>query len=157
MKPRRYREEDFHAVLALFGESVRTLGRLAYSAAQCAAWAPEPPDEALWRERLAGLQTLVMDDRGRLLGFLSYSESEGMIDLLYTAPGCERRGVASALYQTAEARLLGQGVCLLRTKASLLARPFFERHGFLVDAEENAAVRGLVFRRFAMSKALPTG
>ncbi len=154
MKPRRYQEGDFHALLALFAASVRTLGRACYSAEQCAAWAPEPPDETLWRERLAGLETLVMEERGHLWGFLSYSEEEGMIDLLYTAPGRERRGVATALYLTAEARLAGAGVPILRTKASLLARPFFERHGFTVDAEESAAVRGLTFRRFAMSKPL---
>jgi putative acetyltransferase len=42
------------------------------------------------------------------------------------------------------------------THASLAARPFFDRHGFQLDAEESVECRGAYLRRFAMHKQLPS-
>lgn len=81
----------------------------------------------------------------------------GHIGLLYVAPRCTRRGVASALYQTVERTLQVAGVASLFTEASLVARPFFERQGFWVDTEETVVRRGVPLRRCVMRKAVHVG
>ena len=151
MKIRSYTDDDLAAVAALFTASIHGLATGHYDAAQRAAWAPQPPDLDEWRRRLQGLNTLLAETQGRLAGFLAYAE-DGHVDLLYTAPDSPRKGVASALYAEAEAALFASGVRRLYTEASLVARPFFERQGFVVREVQDVERRGLVFRRYAMDK-----
>ncbi|MEN8665594.1 MAG: GNAT family N-acetyltransferase [Polycyclovorans sp.] len=96
---------------------------------------------------------LVADGGDELLGFIAYTD-DGHIDLLYTAPGTPRRGVATALYRAAEAALRGCGVRELYTEASLVAQPFFVVQGFCVVEEQQVERRGVKFRRFAMRKRI---
>jgi len=146
-------DSDLAAVTELFTASVHQLASSDYDAAQCAVWAPRPPDAEVWRERLSSRQTLVAEEGGSLAGFIAFEE-DGHIDLLFTAPSFARRGVASLLLQSAESRLSVAGVGGLFTEASLTARPFFERHGFTVTEEEQVQRGGVSFRRFAMHKPL---
>ena len=44
---------EFSALRALLHAAVHQLGSRHYSAAQCAAWAPEQYDAAAWQQRLA--------------------------------------------------------------------------------------------------------
>ena len=151
---RPYTPADLEAVAQLFTASVHQVAASHYDETQRAAWAPQPPKLNTWQERLAPLQTLVAEENGRLAGFLSY-EDDGHIDLLYTAPGSTRTGVASRLYHAAEAALAEAGATELFTEASLVARPFFERQGFEVTEEQNVTRNNVSFRRFAMRKQLP--
>jgi putative acetyltransferase len=42
----------------------------------------------------------------------------------------------------------------LYTEASVMARPFFESHGFEVTGEHQSTVRGAMLLRYAMRKKL---
>jgi len=148
VKVRPFEHSDTETLASLFTASVHVLTAALYSEAQRSAWAPQPPDLALWRRRLSGLQTLVAHDADRVLGFISY-ETDGHIDLLYTAPGFERRGVASLLLASVEIALLAVD---LYTEANLVAEPFFSRHGFQIIEEQNVLYRGVEFRRYAMRR-----
>jgi putative acetyltransferase len=156
MKLRAYTEADAETLAALFTASVHELAMAHYDAEQRQAWAPIPPDLSEWRDRFAGLQTIVAEDQDACLGFIAY-EPDGHIDLLYTAPDTARKGVASALLQEVIARFSKAGdVMTLFTEASLVAAPFFLRFGFEVSEEQNVLRRGVHFRRFAMRRSLRT-
>lgn len=133
--------------------SIRALAAAYYSPEQVAAWAPVPPDPTLWQERLAQLQTIVAESDGVLAGFASYTHA-GYLDFLFTHPAFARRGVASKLYRCVESTLRAAGVPGITAHVSLAARPFFDRHGFKLDAEECVECRGAYLRRFAMHKPL---
>nr|WP_298722107.1 GNAT family N-acetyltransferase [uncultured Steroidobacter sp.] len=150
---RPYRESDLHAVARLFTESVHGLGSAHYDETQLAAWAPTEPDISGWRARLAQSTTLVAEVDNELAGFISY-EQNGHIDLLYVSPKHARRGIASELYNQAEADLKVGGVVEMFTEASMVARPFFERCGFHVIEEQCIERRGVTFRRYGMRKLL---
>lgn len=150
---RPYHGTDLTSITSVFTHSIHALAVDAYSAEQRAAWAPQPPDLAEWKTRLAGLQTLVADEGDGLLGFISY-EHDGHIDLLYTAPGAARRGIASALYDVVEHAISATDVTTLYTEASIVAAPFFASRGFAVVEEQRVMRRGIEFLRFAMTKTL---
>ena len=133
--------------------SIHSLAATYYSAEQIAAWAPVPPNAARWQERLARLHTIVAESGSVLAGFASYTH-DGYLDFLFTHPAFARRGVASSLYQRVESALRAVGASSVTTHASLAARPFFDHHGFLLDAEECVECRGAYLRRFAMHKHL---
>lgn len=153
MKVRSYTDADLEAVAAVFTSSVHVLAAAAYDETQRAAWAPQPPDLYYWRKRLRLLRTLVAVQGAEVAGFVSY-EPNGHIALLYVAPSYARRGVASLLYGHAENALLSTGVAEFFTEASLVAKPAFERFGFVVTEEQEVSLGGSSFRRYAMRKQL---
>ena len=153
LKLRAAQAADHDAVAQLFTDSVHALGAARYDGQQRSAWAPQPPNFAGWRQRFAALNILLMDDGDRLAGFIGWADS-GHIDLLFTAPGSARRGVASMLYREAEAQLAQAGVAELFTEASLVARPFFDRQGFEVTEAQTVERAGVALNRFAMRKRL---
>ena len=124
MNIRSFVDTDLEPITRLFTESVHTLAVGAYGDGQREAWAPRPPDTDYWRRRLQPLRTLVAENDGELVGFISFQEN-GHIDMMYTAPRHSRRGVATVLFKRVEATLISLGVIELFTEASLVARPFF--------------------------------
>lgn len=154
MNFRNYTEADTESLAGVFTSSVHSLATTEYDAVQRDAWAPVPSDLDAWRHRFGQLHTTIAEENGQCLGFLSY-EPDGHIDLLYTAPDAARRGIASALLEEAARRLLEDfGVTDLYTEASLVAVPFFLRHGFDTIEEQTVSRNGVNFRRFAMRRKL---
>jgi putative acetyltransferase len=150
---RPYDSTDLSGVMEIYSASIRSLAAPYYSPEQLAAWAPIPPDAARWQERLARLHTLVAGSGGALAGFASYT-GEGYLDFLFTHPAFARRGVAGGLYHRFESVMRAGNVAKVTAHVSLAARPFFDRQGFQVDAEECVECRGAYLRRFAMHKQL---
>lgn len=150
---RKYQIQDLSPLVRLFTESVHELTATAYDETQRYAWASRTPNLDTWQHRLESLETLVAEEADQLAGFISY-ELTGQIDLIYTAPNYARKGVASALLRKAEEHLRTLGVKELLTEASVVARPFFLRHGFEVEQEYQTTVRGAHFLRYNMRKAL---
>lgn len=153
MNIRPYVSADLDAVVEVFTRAVHELAAVHYTSAQREAWAPRPPDREQMRRRLQQLRTLVALDGEQLAGFIAF-EPDGHIDLAYVSPSYARQGVASTLYGRAEAALVSAGVTELFAEVSLAARPFFERIGFVVAAEQEVLLRGASFRRFDMRKLL---
>ncbi len=96
---------------------------------------------------------MVADEDGVVAGFLTY-DLTGHIDMLFILPPFARQGIATRLYADAEVELRKAAVARVFAEVSLAARPFFERVGFRVDAEEFAECRGEKLRRFRMSKEI---
>jgi putative acetyltransferase len=150
---RLYEPTDLPNVIGVYTASIRSLAAPFYSPEQIAAWAPATPDVERWQQRLATLHTIVADCDGVLAGFASYN-LDGYLDLLFTHPTFARRGIATRLYFRVESALRSSGSAKIFTHASLAARPFFDRHGFQVDAEECVECRGEYLRRYAMHKEI---
>ncbi|MBE0486732.1 GNAT family N-acetyltransferase [Marinobacter sp.] len=150
---RKYRTQDLSPVVRLFTDSVHELTAAAYDETQRYAWASRTPNLDTWQQRLEAMETLVAEEDSTLTGFISY-ERNGNIDLVFTAPHFARQGIASALYQEAEQQLKANGVEELHTESSVVARPFFESHGFDVVEEQRVTVRGAQFLRYNMRKRL---
>jgi putative acetyltransferase len=148
---RPYAPADLKTLVALFTAAVHTLGARHYGPEQLDAWAPCPPDLEAWNQRLEALSTLVAEDALGPCGFIAW-EADGHIELLYTAPRCARRGVATRLVQAAEDALCAAGVTEFSTEASLAAWPFFESRGFSVVEPQTVTRRGASFTRFLMRK-----
>lgn len=150
---RPYNSTDLPSVVETYTASIHSLASSYYSAEQIAAWAPVATDAARWQERLSHLYTIVAESDRVIAGFASYTDA-GYLDFLFTHPNFARRGVATNLYHCFESAVIALGVRTVTTHASLAARPFFDRQGFQLDAEEFAECRGVYLRRFAMHKQL---
>lgn len=153
MNQRPYEATDLLSVIETYTASIRSLAIPFYSPEQIEAWVPAKPDAARWQERLRHLHTVVAEFEGVLAGFASYTPA-GYLDFLFTHPAFARQGVASSLYRRVESALRAGSVPAVATHASLVARPFFEHHGFQLDGEESVECRGAYLRRYVMHKPL---
>jgi len=72
---------------------------------------------------------VAVDDLGKVLGFGELVSPE-TLGAIYVAAPAGRRGVASALFKTLEAKARELGTKVLRMDSSLTAVPFYVRHGF---------------------------
>lgn len=67
----------------------------------------------------------------------------GELDLCYILPGWERLGIGRAILAALEAQARSWGLEKLHLISTITARPFYERHGFVLSDEEPAAKFGL--------------
>jgi putative acetyltransferase len=154
MDVRSFQPADTAAILALFRDTVHRINSRDYTPEQVHAWAPAEMDHGRWAARLQASFTVVAEEDGALLGFANL-EADGHVDCLYTHAAHQGRGVATALMQALEGKARGLGLIRLFTEASITARPFFERRGFVVLAQQEVELRGVRFVNFRMEKRLP--
>ncbi|AIE74245.1 MULTISPECIES: GNAT family N-acetyltransferase [unclassified Synechocystis] len=153
MHLRQYHQSDLEAVIEVFSNAVHQLGIQHYSRNALLAWAPYNPDREKWRDRLASILVLIVEDGGAIAGFIGYDRT-GLIDLLFVHSAFARRGIATMLMETVEQLAAIDGLDYIHTKASLVARPFFESRGFVIAGEEIVSVGGENLCRFDMIKAI---
>ena len=151
---RTARPEDAGALAEVFYLGVRRGARVAYSEAQCSAWCPEVPDGEGWVRRLDGLDIVLAEVSGQVVGFMALDVEQGLLDLAYVHPEHVREGHASALYAVIEGRARRAGLTRIETEASRLAEPFFLSQGWRVLARQEVERRGVLIPNARMEKAL---
>ena len=153
---RAYTPEDRAAVHAVFYRAVHEGAAGHYSAAQRAAWAPAPAVDPSRPDRLAGQVCLVSESAGQITGFMSL-RGDGYLDMAFVLPEVMGKGHAAALYDAILAEAQRRALPRLTAHASLLARPFFERRGWLVEQVQDHPVGPVTLRRFSMQILLAPG
>lgn len=150
---RAYTDADAESTLTVYLRAIRETASADYSAEQVEAWAAGHGDIESWAasRRVAGTRLAFVD--GRLAGFTDLRD-EGYVDMLFVNPDFARMGVATTLLAETIATARRRGMPVLTTHASITARPFFERQGFVVTAECHPVVRGVETTNYAMSCSL---
>jgi putative acetyltransferase len=148
---RRYLPSDAAATLRCFQRAVRGTASRDYDHRQIESWADVDVDA--WGRRRADVDTWVAERDGELVGFTD-NDDDGYIDMMFVDPDAARTGVASELLGHLVEFASARGSAELTVHASITARPFFERHRFVVDAEQNVELRGSVLTNYRMRRQL---
>ena len=150
MQLRPYHPQDAGALAGIFFDAVRIGAAPKYPAEALQAWAPERPTAQDWDKRLADLWTVVAEEEGAPCGFMSLA-ADGLLDLAFVAPAWRGRGVADALLAAVLVEARARPLPGLHTEASRMARPFFLRHGWTLDAAQEVERGGVRIENFRMS------
>ena len=149
---RSYQRDDAAGTLAVFIAAVTETAAADYTVEQVQAWAqPQRRDVKTWHVAMQARNSFVATLGGELAGFSDVSP-EGYIDMMFVSPRHLRRGVARHLLMHAETHARLVGAAQLSADVSITARPFFERHGFTVEAEQHPAKAGMELTNYKMSK-----
>lgn len=153
MNLRPYQSSDVGHLLRVFREAVRVLGPREYGPEQVAAWAGVGNNVATFRERLARGCVLVAESHGEPVAFGQLHPADGL-EMLYCDPQWIGQGLGKRLLTALENKAQAAGQILLETRASLLARGFFEKHGFARIRSETVDRGGVAIPRCVMRKCL---
>jgi putative acetyltransferase len=148
--------DDIPALFTLFKDTVHRVNSRDYSPEQVRAWAPDVFNAARWAT-LAERFAVVAEMDGQVVGFTDL-ESDGHIDRFFVHADHQGRGVGRALMGAVIGEAEQTGLTRLFAEVSITARPFFERHGFVVLAEQQVVVRGVAMTNYRMEwRLLPEG
>ncbi len=149
---RAYRPEDKQALQQLFFLTVHTVNDHDYTPAQLAVWAPVMPDRRFWSQ-LDDQICFVVENQRLPVGFISVA-ADGALGFLYVHPDFQGKGIASALYKQVERLARKRGFGHLEALASITARLFFQKKGFLFVEEVRETRQNVHFLHYKMAKSL---
>ncbi|GBG10830.1 acetyltransferase [Paenibacillus agaridevorans] len=156
MEIRGFQDSDIEEIITLFYDAVHTVNSRDYTREQLDAWAPAEDMErraAAWLESMAANFTLVAVIEGALTGFADMTE-HGHLERLFVHKDYQGRGIASVLVGKLEGEAGRLGLPTIDTDASVTARPFFERRGYVVVKEQAPVRNGIALRNYKMIKSL---
>lgn len=151
---REYQSTDADATLAVFLAAVTETAAQDYTSEQISAWARRGQrDLTEWDRSRSTADTYVAVVDGDIAGF-SDVNAQGHIDMMFVCPRYGHRGVGGALLAFLERRARGVGASRLSADVSITARPFFQAHGCVVEAEQHPITAGVRMTNFRMVKRL---
>ena len=148
---REYKPDDCPLLAQLFYNTVHTVNGKDYTKKQLDAWATGNVNLDEWNRSFLAHTTLVAVWDGVIAGFADMDKS-GYLDRLYVHKDYQGIGVATALVKELERRVGQNNVACFETYASITARPFFEKLGYTVQAENIAVRGGVSLTNFRMAK-----
>jgi putative acetyltransferase len=149
---RAYRHDDKRALQQLFYQTVHSINAVDYTPEQLDAWAPLEPNREAWA-RLETQHCFVVENQKIIVGFASLTD-EGLLDTLFVHRDFQGKGIATALLKQIERVARRRNLTILHTEASITARSFFEKNGFVLLQEQEKQTKGQVLINFLMEKSL---
>ena len=143
---RNYRSDDCKEISGLFYETVHTVNAKDYSREQLCAWAHGSDQLLINNDKFLKQKTFIAESDGAILGFASIDGS-GYLDMLFVHKDFQRRGIATALCNEAE-----KDFSVIKTFASVTAKPFFEKRGYVVTGIRESERSGITLKSFEMQK-----
>ena len=144
---RRYKNEDLKELITLFKETVHTVNAKDYSPEEIKAWTFSKTDFFEWEQSLSEHYSFVAVENGVIVGFGDISP-EGYLDRLFVHKNFQNKGIGTALCNQLEKQVNGPIV----THASITAKNFFEKRGYLTIKEQKVRRNGIYLRNYVMKK-----
>ena len=144
---RNYKQSDCRELTELFYNTVHTVNAADYTKEQLYAWAPKPPDIEKWNLSLERHYSLVAIENGAIVGFGDIDKT-GYLDRLYVHKDYQKRGIATKICD----RLEQFAQCDIVTHASITAKLFFEKRGYVVLNEQQVERLGVKLTNYVMIK-----
>ena len=144
---RKYQVADCREIANLFYDTVHSVNAKDYTEEQLTVWATGNVDLDLWNRSFLEHYTLVAVDGALLVGFGDIDKT-GYLDRLYVHKDFQRKGIASALCNGLEQVVAGT----ILVHASITARPFFEKRGYVVKKEQQVERQGVLLTNYVMEK-----
>lgn len=144
---RKYKPCDCKEITELFFDTVHAINAKDYTEAQLNAWATGQIDLEIWNQSLLAHYSMVAEDHGVIVGF-GDMDKNGYLDRLYVHKCYQNMGIATAICNALEQFASGKIV----THASITAKPFFLKRGYMVIKAQQVERRGVILENFVMEK-----
>ncbi|MDE5738051.1 MAG: GNAT family N-acetyltransferase [Oscillospiraceae bacterium] len=144
---RNYQPSDCKALADLFYHTVHVINAKDYTQKQLDAWTSDDIDLEKWNQSFQEHNSIIAVEHDIIIGFGDIDKT-GYLDRLYVHKDYQRKGVATAICNQLESRNFKKII----THASITARPFFEKRGFIVIKKQQVERKGIFLTNFLMEK-----
>lgn len=149
---RNYQREDGEALANIYFNTIHQINIEHYTEEQVDAWAPRLESEG-FAKKFSRTNPIVAVVEDTIVGFAEF-EQNGHIDCFFCHHEWIGKGVGSALMKEILKRAEAKHIDRIFSEVSLTAKPFFEKQGFVVLAEQKVVLNGVEFTNFKMERAL---
>ena len=149
---RPFEKGDTQRLLKLFYDAVHTGVQSQYTLAQKDVWAPQGRQSGRW-EQTHDRYTLVAELDNHIVGFADITH-DGDIDHLYVDPAYHRKGIGMLLINACIKIAHKNGLRIITTAASALAKPLLIKAGFTITSEKSIEKNDVTFDTTYMQKIL---
>ena len=146
-------DADLNEMRELYRGTISTVCANDYDAAQRAVWSSTADNAERWANLIKEQHVLLAISDGKIAGFSSLRDGD-YLDFMYVHKDCQRMGVAETLLKAIEQKALEMGCTVITSDVSKTARPFFERKGYTVLAEQVNQRQGVELINYKMKKDL---
>lgn len=153
IKLRPYSPADITAVTGLFYNTVHTVNRRDYTDIQLDAWADGNIDLDKWNSSFQSNITVIAEiaeANSIIVGFGDITH-DGYLDRLYVHKDYQHIGIATAICDYLESRTDSDKII---THASITARPFFEKRGYVTVKEQQVIRHNVALTNYIMEKQI---
>lgn len=144
---REYQTSDCREMAELFYNTVHHVNKKDYTKEQLDVWATGQVNLEQWNKSFRNHYSLVAVDNRKIVGFGDIDET-GYLDRLYVHADHQGKRIATALCDRLEKYAKGT----VTTHASITARPFFEKRGYVVVKEQQVERKGIFLTNYCMEK-----
>lgn len=154
---RKIKSDEINACITLFQATVHSINARDYTVEQLNAWAPlvEPAlidNYSYWESLLKNI-SYVAEYNKQLVGFGDLT-FEGYLDRLFIHKDFQGCGIATMLLNRLEEEAKKHHIKDITTHASITAKSFFEKQGFVVIKQQLCPIRGISLLNFIMKKSI---
>lgn len=146
--------DDVDQITQLFYDTITTVNAADYNADQIRAWRANYANKERWLNKISEQYFLVVHHDGHLAGFGSITP-DNCLDYLFVHKDYLRKNIATQLLRALERVAEQRPGRDITADVSRTARPFFERHGFVVEREQTVQTNGVDLTNFRMVKLNP--
>lgn len=145
---RQYTSADCGGMAKLFYDTVHWVNAKDYTKEQLDAWADGHVDLDAWNRSFLAHHTVVAVEGDTIVGF-GDMDSTGYLDRLYVHRDYQRKGIATCICDELEKNVDAGCICV---HASITAKGFFERRGYVTVKEQQVERNGVLLTNFKMEK-----
>jgi putative acetyltransferase len=149
MNIRKAKSTDNQVIRKLFYETITTINAKDYNTQQLETWASGADNKAFWQEQIEKQYFIIAENDEYLIGFASLT-TDGYLDFMYVHKNHQKEGIASVLFENILIKANLLNLTKIWTDASITARPFFLKKGFVIEKIYTKISRGVAFENAIM-------
>ena len=150
---RQAHSSDLPEMQQLFVDTVTNVCKKDYNEKQIRAWTSGVKDTQRWLKRLDEQHVLLAIKDDQITGFGTIKDGS-YIDMLFVHKDFQGQGIARKLYAQLEQKAAELNSDHIDSNVSITAKPFFERMGFIILAEQKVIRNAIELVNYRMRKEL---
>lgn len=152
IKIKPYNNKHYKTIANLFTDTIHKTCSKDYTKEQLDAWASLDIDYEFWKERLNKTKPYLAFDGECLVGFGELEDD--YINCFYVRSDYQGFGVGKTLLSFLIQKARDSGIEKLRVDASITAKIFFKKFGFIEIKENQVKRNGIILTNFSMQLSL---
>ncbi|MBW1654454.1 GNAT family N-acetyltransferase [Flavobacterium quisquiliarum] len=144
---------DLNEMQQLYIETIKSVCKNDYNPEQIEAWIYGVNNKERWIEIIEKQYVLLAIIENKIAGYGTLKDGN-YIDFFYVHKDFQRQGIADKILTELELEAKNQDSKTITSDISITARPFFEKKGFVVKAEQKNVRLGAELINYKMEKEL---